>query len=398
MKKTVLIFGAGENQLTLIKAAKELGLKSVVIDPNMDAPGKDLAEVFEVVAPNDYETTRDVALKYKVDGIVTSQMENPLRMMAKLANELSFIFPSPETIERSRNKFLMKKAFIEHNIPCAQGILLKAGDPILPEKLTGFRFPFIIKPADAHSSRGVYRIENLSELIACEKEVRNFSSDNSVIIEEFIEGPEYSIEAITFKGETTIIQFTEKIITSYPHTVELGHIQPAELSEEQKYQIRHVVTNAIKALGIDNSATHSELKLTSHGPVVLEIGARLGGDYISSYLTIASTGVNMDKAAIQVALGEEPDIKEKELAYSQIKYLELPEGKAVKRIGNWKELLNSEGMVYANCLLKTGSKIPSITDSAKRPGFVIVKSSSKTSVMKKAEFFCSKLAEYIELN
>ena len=250
-------------------------------------------------------------------------MENPLRLMAKLAEELNFIFPSQEVIERCRNKYLMKQAFLKHNIRCASGILIKKNEEIVPAILLNFKFPLIIKPADSHSSRGVYRVTDSDELLKYEKESRSFSSDGSLILEEFIEGPEFSVEALTWKGVTTIIQFTEKIITPYPRTVELGHFQPADLTDKQKTIITKIVNDAIIALGIENAATHTELKLSKLGPFIIEIGARLGGDYIASYLTIASTGVNMDKAAIEIALGGIPDLNNYEKAFSIIKYLRI---------------------------------------------------------------------------
>jgi biotin carboxylase len=398
MQKTILIFGGGENQLTLIKATKPLGVTSVVVDPNPEAPGKEFADHFEVVGPSDYELTKKIALKYKVDGIVTSQMENPLRIMARLAHELDLIFPSPEVIEQCRNKYLMKQAFLQHGIPCARGILLKEGEKIIPDILENLDFPLIIKPSDSYSSRGVYRIESFEELLQHENDSRCFSSDKSVIVEEFIEGPEYSIESLTFKGNTSIIQYTEKIITPYPHTVELGHIEPADLNEEQKEEIDFVVINAIKALGIDNSATHTELKLSRNGPVIIEIGARLGGDYISSYLTVVSTGVNMDKAAIKIALGEAPDIDINNKSFIYIKYLELPEGRIVNQIGNWEELLENEEIVHARITVKKGDIIPKISDSAKRPGFIIIKGNSKKDVQTKANIIYNQFLNYIILN
>ena len=398
MSKRILIFGGGENQLTLIKAATELGVESVVIDPNPNAPGKQISDHFEVVGPLDYNKTKKIALKYKVDGIVTSQMENPLVLMAQLAGEMGYIFPSQSVIMQCRNKFLMKQGFLKNNIPCAKGILIKSAEVINPEILSDFNFPLIIKPSDAHSSRGVYLVNEYKELLNYEQKSRNFSSDNSIIIEEYIEGPEYSIEAITSKGKTTIIQYTEKIVTPHPYTVEMGHIQPASFNNKQKHEIKSLVNKAIKALGIDNSATHTELKMSKSGPVVIEIGARLGGDYISSYLTLTSKGVNMDKAAIQVALNEEPDIEIKKDAYSYIQYLELPPGKMIKEIKNWKELLKREDIVYANINLKVGDIIPTITDSSKRLGFVLVKGNRRELVIKTAEYYCNQLTKYIILN
>ena len=384
--------------MTLIKAAKALGVRSVVIDPDPEAPGNAFADHFEVVGPLDYNLTKKIALKYNVYGIVTSQMENPLRIMAKLAKELNLIFPLPEVIERCRNKYLMKLAFLRHDIPCAKGILINKKEKITIRLLEDLSFPLIMKPADAHSSKGVYRVTDFEDLLKYESESRNFSSDHSVIIEEFIEGPEYSIEAIIHKGKTTIIQHTEKIITPYPRTVELGHIQPAGLSLKQKIEIDTLVAKAIKTLGIDNSATHTELKISKYGPVIIEIGARLGGDYISSYLTNSSTGVNMDKAAIQVAMGLEPDTDIKEKAYSYIRYIELPQGKKVKQIDDWQEFLKNENVVHANVSIKIGDIVPIISDSAKRPGFVIVKGKSKEDVIQKSELYCQQFVKYINLN
>ena len=116
-KKTILIFGAGINQMELIRAAKELGVVSIVIDPLIDPPGKKVADFFYQVDGKDYETTKRIAQKHNVNGIVTAQMENPLRLMSKLAEEMGYLFHSRLTIEKCRNKYLMKQAFIKHFVP-----------------------------------------------------------------------------------------------------------------------------------------------------------------------------------------------------------------------------------------------------------------------------------------
>ena len=164
MEQSILIFGAGDNQLTLIRAAKELRIKSIVIDPNPEAPGKVEADIFQVVAPNDYVKTKEIATEFKVNGIVTSQMENPLKLMAKLAHELNYNFPSIDAIECCRNKSLMKKAFINANVPCAKGMKVSADKNIIESDIKDYNFPLIIKPLDSHSSRGVIRVENFLEL------------------------------------------------------------------------------------------------------------------------------------------------------------------------------------------------------------------------------------------
>ena len=336
-----------------------------------------VADSFSVVAPKDFDGTCKIVEKYKVKGIATAQMENPLLLMAQIAEKYNFIFPTITQIKRARDKFLMKQAFIKNNVPCAKGKLFITEQNITEKELTDYVYPLIIKPADAFSSRGVLKVNNLSELKMNESFTRSFSSDSSIIVEEFLEGKEYSIESITFNKETHIIQYTEKIITDYPYTVEIGHIQPAELNEKEKAGIDEVVKNAINALELDNCATHTELKLTDNEPKIIEIGARLGGDYISSYLTLHSAGVNMDAAVADVAMGNKPDLRRKINAFSGIFYFHFGEGKKVVDIGNWQDVLSFENVVYANLLLKPGENIPALTDSAKRSGFVILESGTK---------------------
>jgi len=233
--KSVMIFGAGINQLELIREAKALGLVTVVIDPQDEPPGKAEADHFFRIDGNDYDSTKAVALENNVSGIVTVQMEKPLRLMAHLARELCFVFNSPEVTERCIDKWLMKEALTANHVPCARGVLLKPGEQIrLPDTIG---YPVIIKPRDAFSSRGVYRCADAGDIESYIAESRSFSSSGDVIIEEFLQGMEYSVEAVTFNGETTIVQITEKYITPYPRTVEMGHLQPADLEMTVRMQM-----------------------------------------------------------------------------------------------------------------------------------------------------------------
>lgn len=371
--KSILIFGAGINQLTLIQAARELGFNAIAIDPLGDPPGSKVADHFYQVSGQDYALTKEIAIKHNVSGIVTGQMENPLRIMARLAKDMGLIFHSPEVVERSTNKYLMKQAFQASGVPCAKGILVKHGKFLPPDMLVGFPYPFIIKPPTAFSSRGVYRISSYEEYRERLLTTVTFSPDDSYLIEEFVDGVEFSVETITHKGKTSVIQHTEKMITPFPETVEIGHIQPGVLTNQQRCLTDTTVIKAIKALGIDNSAAHTELKLTAKGPVIIEIGPRLGGDFISSHLTRISTGCNMEAAAVNVAVGIPPDLKIHHDTGSAIVYLSLPTGSVVKTISDSSTVTQDEYYVMHNLSIKPGDCIADITDSSKRPGFVIAR-------------------------
>ena len=377
-----MIFGAGINQVELIKAAKELDVISCVIDPSPNPPGKEIADFFYQVKGNDYETTKQLIIKHKIDGIITGQMEKPLRLMAILAKEFDFIFNSPKIIECSLNKWLMKEAFNKHNIKCANGILLEKEDVLDEKSLKNLKYPLIIKPVDAFSSQGVLKINTFSELIKNEKISRSYSKNSCIIIEEFLKGHEFSVESLTFRGKTEIIQITEKFITAYPQTVEVAHLQPARISKVEWDSIEIEVKKAIKAINIDNCASHTEVMITDSGTYLIEIGARLGGDFISSYLTKASTGISMDKAAIQIALGIKPEYLRKYNYCSMIKYIELEEGKKVEKIFSLDILKNKEGYVFAEYFINEGDVIPKITNSAQRIACIAFKSNNYKSLFK----------------
>jgi carbamoyl-phosphate synthase large subunit len=396
-RPTILIFGAGINQLELIREAIKLGIITVVVDPAAEPPGKPLSDFFYQVQGEDYDFTKRIALEHQVNGIVTGQMEKPLRLMARLACELNLTFHTPEALERSLDKWLMKQTFMANDIPCARGKLFTGYETITEESLSDFSYPLIIKPKDAFSSRGVYKVDRFEELSGHLEETRSFASDGDILVEEFLDGKEFSIESVTFKGITTIIQITEKFITPFPNTVEMGHLQPAPLSAKEQNSILKIVESAIRAIGIDNSASHTEVILTAKGPKMIEIGARLGGDFIASYLTKASTGVSMDKAAVQVALGFAPDLHKKHNHYSYVKYLELPIGKKVVKVESIDDLFELPGLVFAHIFVKAGDVIQPVTHSGLRPACIIVEADTSEKVMNYVQKYMDLLIKKIIL-
>ena len=385
MKKNILIFGAGINQIELIREARKLGVNSIVIDPSNCAAGKDEADIFYQVEGGDYNSTKQIALKHNVKGIVTGQMEKPLPIMAKLAEELGFIFNTPKVIERSLNKTLMKVAFIENGIQCAKGVSFCENEEITKVKLKNLNFPMIVKPTDSFSSRGVQKVESFNEILKIEEHSRSYSSNAKLLIEEFLEGREFSVECTTFKGRTTIVQITEKFITPPPNTVIMAHLQSARISDIEKSLIEKLVIKAINAMEINNSASHAEVILTSNGPFMIEIGARLGGDFISSYLTKASTGISMDRAAIQVALGIKPNLKKAYNHFSMIKYIELDAGKFINKLYPLENLKENSGFVFASYFIDEGDVIPKITHSGQRPVCILFKSNNYNNLFESIE-------------
>ena len=137
-------------------------------------------------------------------------------------------------------------------------------------------------------------------------------SEHKAIIEEFVERREISVESISFEGKHYILQITDKVTTGAPFFVELEHHQPSSLSEDIQNKVRKIVNHALDSLHIQYGACHSESKITEGGIFVIEIGARMGGDFIGSHLVQLSTGYNFFKGVVEVALGafHKPQITE----------------------------------------------------------------------------------------
>lgn len=430
--KAVLIFGVGPLQLSIIERAKRMGLYTVGIDPMADATCRDAVDAFEVVGGQDYEGTCDVVEKYGINAIVTAATDKPLVMMARIAEKYGFPFYSVETAQWSTDKFQMKQRFIAGDIPHAKGITLSRDDmsqlplaishwPLAGDKDSQqptannqqLHYPVIVKPRDNSGSRGVKLCRNKEELKVSIEEALENSKLDTVLVEEFIEGPEYSIESLHyFEGsqqptangqqpecKSEVIQFTEKKTTEFPYNVELGHKQPANLTDEQKDSIREIVSKIGKALKFENCPSHTELKINERGIFVIETSPRLGGDYITSTLVPLSTGINMEDQLLHIALGEKVDTTTGRLdKASGVCFLNLPCGKvtaiygAIKEVGTWPNLKEF------STSLKVGDEIHPITSSLNRYGQFILQAENRIEVDNLIKDYETHIKSLIQIN
>ena len=374
-KKAVLIFGVGPLQESIIGRAKKMGLYTVGIDPCADATCKDCVDAFEVVAGQDYEGHCAVVKKYGIDAIVTAATDKPLVMMARIAEKYGFPFYSVETAQWSTDKFQMKQRFMEGGVPCAKGRLVKS-----VEEVEDFEYPVIIKPRDNSGSRGVKLCRSKEELKASMSEALEVSKLDTVLVEEFIEGPEYSIEGLHHGGLSEVIQFTEKKTTEFPYNVELGHIQPANISNENQQKIREIVAKIGDALHFVNCPSHTELKINKRGIFVIETSPRLGGDYITSTLTPLSTGVNLEDELLKISLGESINSQPKAVQYSGVRFFSFEEGSVIKHIPNSEFVKAWPHVVDFSFNLKEGAKVNRITSSLNRYGHLILTAGNRDSI------------------
>ncbi len=395
MNKRIMIFGGGDTHLPLIRACKDLGYHIVVTDPLENPLYKHLADKLVVLDPKDYEGHRRVIREERIGAIATTGMELPLYLMADLAQEFGFIFPSPEVVRTVRNKYLMKQKFMEHGVPCAKGVKIETLDQLRDMDLSGWDFPLIIKPVDSYSSRGVFRVESREELLRRFRETSAFSSTGEVLVEEFMEGPIIGAENITYNGETTVVQTTGYITTPYPYFVELELYQPADFPDEVIEQVKDVVKRAHKAVGLDNVGTNTELIITSSGPKVVEIAGRMGGDHVSSYLPLLSTGVDMPRALAQIVMGDKPDLNFTQKRFSSIRYFNWEPGTKVVKTLPIEAFRKHPLVAHANLRFEPGDILPPVTESAHRHSFFITSADTRQQLRQNVEILMDEISKYM---
>lgn len=390
--KSILIFGTGRLQQSLIEGCQRKGLFTVGIDPNPEAECRGLVDVFEVVDGNDFETTLSLAQKYRVAGVITAATDKPLVMMAQVAEKMKLPFFSVDTAHNATDKLLMKQKLMAAHLPCAKGFLVARAAELPVKELA---FPVIVKPRDNSGSRGVLYCDKPEAFAAALEAALKFTKKDAVLVEEYIGGQEYSIEALHYDGEHRVVQFTEKSTTDFPYNVEIAHIQPADLSPRQRRELGGLVAQIGQAMGFENCASHTEIKLNSKGVFIIETSPRLGGGYISSSLVPLSTGFDLEGALIDLSIGlngGQAELNVETQKHSGIKFFQLAPG-TVSRVGRLDALMQIEGCRSYAFDLHEGQRIPQLTSGLDRYGYAIFQAQSRdelTRCMGRAEALIAK--------
>jgi len=305
--KSVLILGASDIQLPVIKECRRLGHRSLVADHDSNAAGLRIADVPLLVSTNDVKAILAAAREHAIDGILTTS-DYPVRTVARVCRELGLCGVSERAAEISTDKFLQRELFRSKALPFPEYLLVESPSDI-SEAARRLTFPVIIKPVDSSASRGVSRVDVPEKLDDAYTLAHSYSRNGKVLVEEFIPGPEFSVEILVQNGKVHIIAITEKTTGGEDGRffVEERHIVPAALKLDATRAIHESVRSAVLAAGLDHCASHTEVKLSPRGPVIIEMAARLGGDYITSDLVPLATGVNMLENVIRMALGQDLD-------------------------------------------------------------------------------------------
>lgn len=368
--KRLMVMGAAIEQVPGIKKAKEMGYEVAVIDYNPGAVGIPLADKFYNVSTIDSEGVLQAASDFKADGFLTLATDLPMRAVAYASEKLGIPGISQHTALLATDKGEMIKALKKYGVESPWYYIIDSLEQLqeIGKRIT---YPCIMKPTDNAASRGVALVHNFIDLVSDYAYSKEQSHSGQVILEEYMQGSEVSVEVLSYKGEVHVLQITDKLTSGAPHFVEVGHNQPSLLDEETKDKIRDVAIRAVKALGIKSGPAHVEIIVTKTGPKIVELGARLGGDCITSHLVYLSTGIDMVKETIKVLCGDEPDLVQKYEKGASIRFLTGEMKGVFEHVTGKNEARAIAGVIEVSDIMHPGDLIESIRSSDDRVAYVI---------------------------
>ncbi len=364
VQQKLAIIGASEFQNPLILAAKARGIETHVFAWQNGDVGETTADYFYPISIIECDAIAEKCKEIGVDGIATIASDLANITVARVARTLGLTANSVHCVECTTDKMLMNRVLVEAGCPVPKSILVASGEGLDNLELS---FPCIVKPVDRSGSRGITKVNSFEDLETAVARSIDESFAKRAIIQEYVEGREFSVEYISWQGEHRFLALTEKFTTGAPGFIEKAHLEPARMTVEETASIMSVVEGALDALGVEYGASHSEVKIDSSGSVrIIEIGSRMGGDCIGSHLVQLSTGYAFVDAVIDAALGEEPPSPDfSEAHYAGVRFIFDDDDLSLYKM----VLKDTPGLVkYARLAEDTDHEI---VDSGSRYGFFI---------------------------
>jgi S-sulfo-L-cysteine synthase (3-phospho-L-serine-dependent) len=367
-------------------AARERGLRPVllssrperypwVVEDGVDVAWADTNDAAAVAAG-----ARAVAEGGGLAGLVTSS-EYFVAVTARATTRLGLPGPDPGAVERCRDKRLQRAALAGSGVPVPAFAASVTSEEAV-EAATAVGLPVVVKPVDGTGSRGVRLCDTGDEvrrhtaaLLADRRDERGQPTLPAVLVEEYVEGPELSVE--TFGTE--VVGITAKYLGPPPWFVEIGHDYPVAAED-----VGAVALAALDALGLGFGPAHTEIRLGARGPVVIEVNPRLAGGRIPTLVRLAS-GIDLVGATVDAVSGSTRPLPRPGPGHASIRFLVPSRGGRVRRTGGVAAAAAVPGVVDVGIAARPGQRVGGTGSFLDRVGHVIAAGPTATAARTAAE-------------
>ena len=310
----ILILGAGLMQKPAILSAKEAGFKVNVIDADEKAVAIPYADTFRKIDLKDKDGILAYAreLQASSEGLaaVFTAGTDFSASVSYVCQALGLPAHSHQAAINASVKTVMRQCFADAKVPSPAFIRVgkeEVSSELVKTVLQKMSFPLVVKPVDNMGARGCRMVRNEEELLPAVRTAVECSRSGNAIVEEYMEGPEYSIDALVYNGSFTVTGFAIRHIKYQPYFIEVGHTMPAVLDKKVHDELISVFALGAKALGLTCGAAKADIKYTDKGPMIGEIAGRLSGGYMSGWTYPYASDLNLTKQGILIAAGQEPE-------------------------------------------------------------------------------------------
>ena len=392
--KTIIILGLTYNQIPLIQKVKELGYRAIAIGVGGTEPvAAKYAVAWFAIDTSDKEAVLELAIKEKVDGLITCGTSTAICSIAYVTEKLKLsdkVIPYDVSLnavykDRFRDVIpeLLPKGFFCSDIGNAK---------MKSEALT---FPIILKPADGGGGKGVTIIDNRNETFfeTAFRHAYDFSYNKSVVVEEFVDGQVFGAESIIIDGQIYLLAIADKIISPPPHCVTLGVAFPSKLPKNIIEKIENVNSKAINKLGIKWGMTHIDMAINRNDePKIFDIGPRMAGGLIASKLIPEKYNYDFYKAAIQLSIGALPETpaSANNLYYGS-RFITSSKTGILKNISYNNENIKKYKIENIRQLVLNGNEISDIKDDSSRLIIFSSKAESYEKLVDNLDNFSNKI-------
>ncbi len=396
----VLILGAGLMQKPSIEAAGELGYKTLVVDANKNAVCVPFADVFVQIDLKDREKIADLAMSYgdKLKAVFTAGTDFSASV-SYVAQKCGLISHSFEAAMNASNKVLMRKCFREKGVPSPDFVEVSESEIETLSSDDSVLFPKVVKPVDNMGARGCRLVRNKSEFEPALRDAVAFSRTGKAIVEDYMKGMEFSIDALVHEGNVTITGFADRHIFFDPYFIEMGHTMPSSVSEAVKKNVVDVFVKGVKALGLTEGVAKGDVKYTEKGAMIGEIAGRLSGGYMSGWTYPYASGVNLTMEAMKIALGLGKTLP------SEIECNAVSHERAFISIPGVVSVIYGEDKAVASPFVKNvffrvkeGSRVDFPRNNVEKCGNVISRCADRRLSLKGAEMAVSEIVLRLEKN
>lgn len=384
-KKNILVIPGGKWQVPLIKKIlkNDSTGKIFVVSPEKDSPcfkyadGYFQSDIFAV------EQIESYAEEKNIRAVISDECDIVMPVIAELGKKFKLPALSPESAELFTNKFLMREFCRKNGFKYPEYKLCRTVDEV-KNFFRDLKRPIIIKPLDSNSSHGVFRVENENEIEKHFDETKSFSRANSAVVaERFIEGTEFTVDGVKTPARHYTLAISEK--KHFAHNVNIAE-ELFFTHENEKFSytaLTELNNRLVETSDLECGLTHAEYKFEDGEFYLIEIGARGGGNLISSIITAHMSGHDAQKYLIDYALGNgyekdfsiKPNLKKRA---AMLKFFSAPNGGGeVKEIRGIEFLENNPNIPAYALNFKIGDVIEDAVSDSSRTGFFVALAESR---------------------